>query len=203
MLSDYLVDKTCYSKKQTTLLKKLKSFYSANIKPDIKYCDWLCSVADNLNIKKEEARHLADILYVEAYRNIHDMMITEASISNENLAKCKHTLNNWLTELDKDDTNSCYALNQANEINETVINYCLERVDLDSSQQKVSGSQYCRLAENIFNYIVCDTDESFLKEIMNSDKIFTLFERLDRSILIESLLSQRMKVIKANAILSK
>lgn len=203
MLSDYLVDKTCYSKKQPTLLKKLKFFYSATTESNEKYCDWLCSVENNLNIKKGEVRHLADILYVEAYRNIHDMMITETSISNENLAKCKLVLNNWFAKLDKDNTDRHYALNQGKEINETVIRYCLERVYYMCSQDKVSDSQYYLLAEKVLDYIICDADESFLKEIMNSDEIFTLFERLDRSILIESLLSQRMKVIKANAILSK
>ena len=156
LFSDYLADKNRqkeYGKKQSALLRKLKSFYSATTLSDTKYCDWLCSVADNLD-KQGNARYLADILYVEAYRNIHDMMIIEASISDENFAKCKLTLENWGTELDKEDSGSHYTLNQGKEINETIIRFCLEKVDYICSQQNLPDSQYCLLAEKVLNYIV-------------------------------------------------
>ena len=205
LFSDYLADKNRqkeYGKKQSALLRKLKSFYSATTLSDTKHCDWLCSVADNLD-KQGDARYLADILYVEAYRNIHDMMITEASISDENFAKCKLTLENWGTELDKEDSGSHYTLNQGKEINETIIRFCLEKVDYICSKQNLPDSQYCLLAEKVLNYIVYDADENFLKELMTAGKIFTLFKRLDKNLLVECLLLQRIKVVKANAILIK
>ena len=64
-------------------------------------------------------------------------------------------------------------------------------------------NRYCNLAEKVLNYILYKADERFLMELMNKGKLYTLFERLDVDLLIKYILSLKLKVVKANAILNK
>lgn len=207
-LSDYLNDKNNQKdcgRKQTVLMRKLKHLFRNDMAETSNYSDWLCSVADNLATTQGYAQRLADIIYIEAYKEIKDLLIHEASISNENLAKCEQVLDRWLSELDKEDSDPFYNLNKAKETNETIIRYCLEKVEMayENCGHHWPDNRYCHLAEKVLNYILHDVDEQFLQELIKEGKLFTLFERIDADILIESLLKLRLKIIKANAILNK
>lgn len=208
LLNDYLSDrgeqKDC-GRKQTVLLRKLKRLFRNDMSDIYKYSDWLCSVADYFSTKDRNAQHLVDILYIEAYKEIGDILLYEASISNENYYKCEKTLDRWISELDKEKSDSHYKLDKAKETNETIIRYCLDRVELEFENcgHQWPDNRYCHLAEKVLSYILNKTDERFLQEMMNTGKLYNLFERLDVDLLIEYILLLKLKIVKADAILNK
>lgn len=186
-------------------MKKLNRLFRNDMSDTYNYSDWLCSVADNLAIMHGNTQNLADIIYIEAYKKIKDILISEASISNSNLVKCEQTLDRWLSELDKENSDPHYILDKAKETNETIIRYCLEKVELEYENcgHQWPDNRYCYLAEKVLSYILHKADERFLQELMNTGKLYTLFERLEVDLLIEYILSLKLKVVKADAILNK
>lgn len=208
LLNDYLYDRGIQndcSRKQTVLMRKLNRLFKNDMADTYNYSDWLCSLADNLASMHGNTQNLADIIYIEAYKEIKDLLISEASISNSNLVKCEHILDRWLSELDKDNSDPHYILDKAKETNETIIHYCLDKVELEYEDcgHQWPDNRYCNLAEKVLNYILYKADERFLMELMNKGKLYTLFERLDVDLLIKYILSLKLKVVKANAILNK
>ena len=208
-LSDYLNDKNDQEdcgRKQAVLMRKLNRLFR-NDMSDVydNYSDWLCSIADKLATMQGNAQNLADIIYVEAYKEIKDFLISEAFISNSNFVKCEQTLDRWLSELDKDHSNPHYLLDKTKDTNEIIIRYCLDKVELEYENcgHQWPDNRYCHLAEKVLSYILYKADERFLQELMNTGKLYTLFERLDVDLLIEYILSLKLKIVKANSILNK
>ena len=206
IISIYLDDKDFHdsTKKHTQLFNRLKSYHDRivnTIHPDITYQNWLCDIAESI---KDKDQHLAELIYVEAYKSVDDTLDRDVLFSDDRLKKCELVLKNWMNELDKEDLDPFYQLNKSKKTNESLILLFLDKVNLDYElcQHKWPDGKYTNLANRILDYLLVEADESFLKKLLKSESIFLLLERIDNQRIIETMLELRMKIVKVNSILN-
>lgn len=206
IISIYLDDKDIHdsTKKQTQLFNRLKSYHDRivnTIHPDITYQNWLCDIAESI---KDKDQHIAELIYIEAYKSVNEPLDRDVLFSDDRLKKCELVIKKWMNELDKEDLDPFYQLNKSKKTNEFLIQYFLDKVDLDYEycQHKWPDGRYTNLANRILDYLLVEADESFIKTLLKSKKITLLLERNDYQRIIEIMLEQRMKIVKVNSILN-
>ena len=206
IISIYLDDKDFHdsTKKQTQLFNRLKSYHDkivSTIHPDITYQNWLCDIAESI---KDKDQHIAELIYIEAYKSIDETFDLDVYFSDDCLKECELVIKKWMNELDKEDLDPFYQLNKSKKTNEFLILQFLDKVDLDYEycQHKWPDGKYTNLANRILDYLLVEADESFLKKLLKSESIFLLLERIDNQRIIETMLELRMKIVKVNSILN-
>ncbi len=206
IISIYLDDKDFHdsTKKQTQLFNRLKSYHDkivSTIHPDITYQNWLCDIAESIKVKDQ---HIAELIYIEAYKSVDETLDLGVYFSDDRLKICKLVIEKWMNELDKEDLDPFYQLNKSKKTNEFLILKFLDNVGLDYEycQHKWPDRRYSNLANRILDYLLVEADESFLKKLLKSECIILLLERVDNQRIIETMLQLRIKIVKVNSILN-
>ena len=195
-----------YEKKEKTLLKRLHTHYRVfngrNVIKD-RLSDWLCNIADSLNKEQEKEIHLAELIYIEAYKSIEDIDYPDTFITADNLEKCEKILDHWMEEIDKETNDTFYQLDKSKETNEFLIRHFLYKVDLayENAEHQLPLNKYRNLANTILRYIVEDADAKFVKEMLGTNRIVIVLRQADQELIAEKLLILRLKNIKASEIL--
>ena len=206
IISIYLDDKDFHdsTKKQTQLFNRLKSYHDkivSTIHPDITYQNWLCDIAESIKVKDQ---HIAELIYIEAYKSVDETLDLGVYFSDDRLKICKLVIEKWMNELDKEDLDPFYQLNKSKKTNEFLILKFLDNVGLDYEycQHKWPDRRYSNLANRILDYLLVEVDESFLKKLLKSESAILLLERIDKQKIIETMIELRIKIVKVNSILN-
>lgn len=130
IISIYLDDKDFHdsTKKQTQLFNRLKSYHDkivSTIHPDITYQNWLCDIAESIKVKDQ---HIAELIYIEAYKSVDETLNLSVYFSDDRLKICKLVIEKWMNELDKEDLDPFYQLNKSKKTNEFLILKFLDNV---------------------------------------------------------------------------